>query len=82
VALPWHWGFGGDSTGDSTNDLGVFAADPNVSIQESKAFSCDVRAGRRDGESTARLAGKTAGGHVRTNEDDVPAESPKEAGEQ
>ena len=47
VALPWHWGFYGPQPGDSANDLGVLAADPNVSIQESKAFSCDVRAGRK-----------------------------------
>jgi formate dehydrogenase major subunit len=57
VALPWHWGFAGSSPGDSTNDLGALAADPNVSIQESKAFSCDVRAGRREGETTERLKG-------------------------
>jgi formate dehydrogenase major subunit len=47
VGLPWHWGFSGLSTGDSANDLGALDADPNVSIQESKAFTCDVRAGRR-----------------------------------
>jgi formate dehydrogenase major subunit len=47
VALPWHWGFGGPSPGDSANDLGSLSADPNVSIQESKAFTCDLRAGRR-----------------------------------
>jgi formate dehydrogenase major subunit len=81
VALPWHWGYGGEVTGDSTNDLGAFMSDPNVSIQESKAFTCDVRAGRRDRPPTDRVAGATAGEHVRTNEDDVLAESPKEAGE-
>jgi formate dehydrogenase major subunit len=57
VALPWHWGFAGGSPGDAANDLGVLAADPNVSIQESKAFSCDVRAGRRTGETTEKLKG-------------------------
>jgi formate dehydrogenase major subunit len=57
VALPWHWGFGGPDPGDSTNDLGALSGDPNVSIQESKAFVCDVRAGRRGGGSTQRLAG-------------------------
>src|SRR5215211_8907824 len=57
VALPWHWGFHGPEPGDSANDLGVLAADPNVSIQESKAFSCDVRAGRRGGETTEKLKG-------------------------
>jgi formate dehydrogenase major subunit len=60
VALPWHWGFYGDSPGDSANDLGALASDPNVSIQESKAFSCDVRAGRRRGQTTERLRGASA----------------------
>jgi formate dehydrogenase major subunit len=57
VALPWHWGFAGGIPGDSTNDLGALGTDPNVSIQESKAFACNVRAGRRRGETTERLAG-------------------------
>jgi formate dehydrogenase major subunit len=62
VGLPWHWGFAapeaeGVVTGDSTNDLGALSGDPNVSIQESKAFTCNVRAGRRDGATTAKLAG-------------------------
>jgi formate dehydrogenase major subunit len=81
VALPWHWGYSGDNTGDSTNDLGGFMSDPNVSIQESKAFSCDVRAGRREGETTERIAGESAGLHVRPNEDDPIAEMPKEVGD-
>ena len=58
VALPWHWGFGGASPGDSANDLGALGSDPNVSIQEDKAFTCNVRAGRRGGETTARLSGR------------------------
>ncbi len=61
VCLPWHWGSYASSedgvTGDATNDLVVLSGDPNVSIQESKAFSCDVRAGRRSRETTARMAG-------------------------
>ena len=28
VALPWHWGFGGASPGDSANDLGALASRP------------------------------------------------------
>jgi len=62
VCLPWHWGYHRTSeqgvAGDSANDLVVLSADPNVSIQESKAFVCNVRAGRRKGESTERLAHK------------------------
>jgi formate dehydrogenase major subunit len=57
IALPWHWGFAGGAPGDSANDLGALGADPNVSIQESKAFVCNVRAGRRHGEPTEKLAG-------------------------
>ena len=78
IALPWHWGYGGDVRGDSTNDLGVLSGDPNVLIQESKAFSCDVRAGRRSGQSTERLAGASANHSVAVNEDDILAEYPKE----
>src|SRR4051794_36401 len=81
IGLPWHWGYNGVSTGDTVNDLGVLASDPNVTIQESKAFTCDVRAGRRDEQPTERLAGRRRGVHVNTNEDDVPAEEPKEAAE-
>ncbi len=79
IALPWHWGYRGLSHGDSANALGAIAADPNVSIQESKVFTCDVRAGRREGASTARLAGATLAGHrVDPDQDDPIAENPKE----
>ncbi|MEA2689600.1 MAG: formate dehydrogenase major subunit, partial [Candidatus Eremiobacteraeota bacterium] len=47
VGLPYHWGSRGISTGDSANDLWSISVDPNVHIQETKASSCDVRAGRR-----------------------------------
>jgi formate dehydrogenase major subunit len=73
IALPWHWGFGGLSRGDSANDLGVLASDPNVSIQEDKAFTCNVRAGRRAGESTARLAGVHEASHAEPSRD-APSE--------
>jgi formate dehydrogenase major subunit len=59
VALPWHWGFGGPTPSHppgAVNDLGALSGEPNVSIQESKAFACDVRAGRAE-DGTARLAG-------------------------
>ncbi len=79
IALPWHWGYSGLSRGDSANDLVALTGDPNVSIHEAKAFTCDVRAGRRYGASTARLAGVAlAGHHVRPNEDDPSAENPAE----
>ena len=47
IGLPYHWGGEGLSTGDAANELIGFVADPNVSIQESKALTGDVRAGRR-----------------------------------
>jgi formate dehydrogenase major subunit len=49
IGLPYHWGNVGLSTGDSTNELISFVADPNVSIQESKALTADIRAGRLGG---------------------------------
>jgi formate dehydrogenase major subunit len=47
IGLPYHWGTEGIVRGDSTNYLISFVADPNVSIQESKAFTGNIRAGRR-----------------------------------
>jgi formate dehydrogenase major subunit len=81
VGLPYHWGYGGPDRGDIANDLGVISGDPNVSIQESKAFSCDVRAGRRSQPSTVRLAGEGLARSVSTSEDDPLAEFPKEVTE-
>ena len=51
VALPFHWGE------DPANELIALSGDPNVSIEEAKAFSCAVRAGRRTGPPGARLEG-------------------------
>jgi formate dehydrogenase major subunit len=47
VGLPYHWGFRGESTGDSANDIYTIVLDPNVHIQEVKAASCDIIPGRR-----------------------------------
>jgi formate dehydrogenase major subunit len=47
VGLPYHWGSKGLVRGDSANDLSAIVLDPNVHIQESKAFTCDIRPGRR-----------------------------------
>jgi formate dehydrogenase major subunit len=47
VGLPYHWGNRGLTTGDAANDLAHMALDPNVHIQEVKAFTCDIRPGRR-----------------------------------
>jgi formate dehydrogenase major subunit len=45
IGIPWHWGYNGISKGDVTNDLSANVGDPNVFIQETKAFVCDVRKG-------------------------------------
>jgi formate dehydrogenase major subunit len=62
VCLPWHFGtFTTNAqgvTGDAANDLVAISGDPNVTIHESKSFRCDVRAGRREEETTERLAGR------------------------
>jgi formate dehydrogenase major subunit len=47
VGLPYHWGSAGYITGDAANDLTPVSLDPNVHIQEVKAFACDIRPGRR-----------------------------------
>ena len=49
--------------GDSANDLAHMALDPNVHIQEVKAFTCGIRPGRAARESrAARAASSEAGG--------------------
>ncbi len=46
IGLPFHWGFQGKVTGSITNDLAHMVLEPNVSIEEAKAFMCNVRSGR------------------------------------
>jgi formate dehydrogenase major subunit len=46
IGLPYHWSTKGLVRGDSANDLIAFVGDPNVSIQESKAFTADIQPGR------------------------------------
>jgi formate dehydrogenase major subunit len=47
IGLPYHWGPNGYSTGDAANELAAIALDPNVHIQEVKAFTGDIQPGRR-----------------------------------
>jgi formate dehydrogenase major subunit len=47
IGLPYHWGGRGLVRGDSANELISFVADPNVSIQESKALTGNIQPGRR-----------------------------------
>ncbi len=51
IAIPVQWGYAGETVGGIANDLTSIVADPNVSMHEAKAFTCNVRAGRlRDRE--------------------------------
>jgi formate dehydrogenase major subunit len=47
VGIPYHWGQRGLATGGAGNDLTHMVLDPNEHIQEVKAFTCDIRPGRR-----------------------------------
>jgi formate dehydrogenase major subunit len=80
VCMPWHWGTFASSeqgvTGDAANDLIAMSGDPNVSIHESKAFRCQVRAGRRSGETTERLADVDTSPEDAAPNRDHPAENP------
>jgi formate dehydrogenase major subunit len=76
VALPFHWSYGGSVTGDAANDLIALSGDPNVAIQESKAFVCDVRAGRTS-QGTRALRGLEPQHPIRANEDHLAEERPE-----
>jgi formate dehydrogenase major subunit len=54
IGLPYHWGSRGLTTGDAANDLSSIALDPNVHIQEVKAFTVGIRPGRRERGKAAR----------------------------
>ena len=57
IGLPYHWSSKGLVTGDAANELIEFVADPNVSIQESKAFTVMIEAGRRSRERRVATSG-------------------------
>lgn len=46
IGMPWHYGWQGYATGDIANVLTSLVADPNTTIHEGKAFTCNVRNGR------------------------------------
>ncbi len=78
IGLPWHWGYAGgpDETGDTVNDLTAIFADPNVSIEDTKSWTCDVRAGRRRGQSTERLRDEHERPRTARADRDHPSEHP------
>ena len=47
IGVPYHWGSHGLSRGDSANELICLAADPNVSIMDSKAHTANIEPGRQ-----------------------------------
>jgi formate dehydrogenase major subunit len=49
VGLPFHWSFAGETVGGNANDLTSLLADPNFSMREAKAFTCQVESGRLSG---------------------------------
>jgi len=69
IGMPFHWGPNGHSRGDSANELSAMTLDPSAHIQEDKAFTADIRPGRRPRgparqrlvEEYQRRAGVTAG---------------------
>src|SRR5205085_11077561 len=53
VALPYHWGYKGQVTGDVVNDLFAILEEPNVRIMETKAAVCNIQSGRHGGGKAA-----------------------------
>ena len=47
IGMPWHFGYMGIAQGDIANTLSAMVGDPNVSMHEAKAFTCNLRAGRK-----------------------------------
>ena len=46
VGMPFHFGWQGYATGAIANTLTAIVGDPNTTIHEGKAFTCDLRKGR------------------------------------
>jgi formate dehydrogenase major subunit len=85
IGMPYHWSYGGISTGDGANDLLGIVLDPNTHIQEDKVSTADIRPGRRPRgpeliefvEGYRRRAG-VASGRVGVNGRDPVAAEPGE----
>ncbi|HEU4751945.1 MAG TPA: formate dehydrogenase subunit alpha, partial [Armatimonadota bacterium] len=48
VGMPWHFGWEGIARGDPANSISAMVGDSNTSIHEGKAFTCNLRAGRKE----------------------------------
>jgi len=83
ICMPWHFGTYKSNeqgvVGDTVNDLIALSGDPNVSIHDSKAFVCGVRAGRRSQETTQRLGDVRSTAAPAQADHDHPAEDPEHA---
>jgi formate dehydrogenase major subunit len=55
IGMPWHFGWQGYATGDVVNVLSAIVGDPNTTIHEGKAFTCNLRKGKlRPGTEAAQ----------------------------
>jgi formate dehydrogenase major subunit len=72
IGLPYHWGRSGLSKGDAANELISFVADPNVTIQESKALTGNIEPGRRGTGRRVVTAGDVPGDAAAGTERDLP----------
>jgi formate dehydrogenase major subunit len=72
IGLPYHWGSKRLVRGDVANELIPFVADPNVSIQESKALTGDIRPGRHSGERRVVTSGELVKQEENGTERDLP----------
>jgi formate dehydrogenase major subunit len=64
IGLPYHWGSRGLVRGDAANELISFVADPNVSIQESKALTGAIESGRKSENRRVVTSGPLTGSDV------------------
>jgi len=81
VGLPYHWGQRGLVTGGAANDLAHMALDPNVHIQEVKAFTCDIRPGRRPRGPKLATFMKELRGRATAERARAPRQEPEEVRE-
>lgn len=57
IGIPFQWGYAGETVGSSANELIPLSAEPNVSMHETKVFTCAIRAGRLE-QGAARVPTK------------------------
>ncbi len=74
IFVPIHFGYAGEVTGSSDNELLPIVSDPNVSMHEGKAFTCRVTKGRLEHRSDV----PTAPVHPRPRPEPMP-ETAREA---